>query len=151
MRDAVFSALPADGFVGVAAVADYRPAEVASDKIKKTAEPRSVELVANPDILAEVAASSPRPFTVGFAAETRDLEEQARIKLGRKKLDLIAANAVGEGQGFDRPDNALLVLAEDRQWTLSTTSKTDLARRLVDIIIERMGALVGENSKGEGE
>lgn len=139
MRDAVFSVLPADGFVGVAAVADYRPAEVAAQKIKKSRASTSIDLVPNPDILSEVAASDPRPFTVGFAAETDQLELHAREKLERKGLDLVAANRVGNGQGFDREDNALTVLAADRDWTLPTASKTDLARRLVDIIIERMG------------
>ena len=138
MHAAVFAALPADGFVGVAAVADYRPAERAAAKIKKGERTRTLDLVRNPDILAEVAACEPRPFTVGFAAETDDVEANARNKLSAKGLDLIAANAVGEERGFDRPDNALHVIAAERDWTLPNAPKTALAQRLVEIIIERM-------------
>ncbi len=139
MHDAVFAALPADGFVGVAAVADYRPAEVATAKIKKNDEHLTVDLVRNPDILADVAASDPRPFTVGFAAETDDLEANARAKLGRKKLDLIAANEVGAGRGFDRTDNTLQVFSRSARWDLASGPKTELARKLVELIIQTMG------------
>lgn len=139
MHDAVFAALPADGFVGVAAVADYRPADVAAEKIKKNEARLQVELVRNPDILADVAASDPRPFTVGFAAETENLEANARAKLERKGLDLIAANEVGDGLGFDRDDNALRVFSRAARWDLASAPKTELARRLVELIIQSMG------------
>lgn len=139
MHDAVFAALPADGFVGVAAVADYRPAHPATSKIKKNDEQLSVDLVRNPDILADVAASDPRPFTVGFAAETEDLDTNARSKLERKGLDLIAANEVGGGRGFDRADNALRVFSRTARWELPSAPKTELARRLVELIIQTMG------------
>ncbi|WP_376694520.1 bifunctional phosphopantothenoylcysteine decarboxylase/phosphopantothenate--cysteine ligase CoaBC [Wenzhouxiangella sp. EGI_FJ10409] len=129
----------ADGFVGVAAVADYRPASESGDKIKKSGESLSVELVPNPDILAEVAARSGRPrMVVGFAAETRDLEAAARGKLAAKNLDLIAANRVGKGLGFDTEDNALEVYGAREHWTLSPKPKATLARELVAIIAERM-------------
>ncbi|WP_376694723.1 bifunctional phosphopantothenoylcysteine decarboxylase/phosphopantothenate--cysteine ligase CoaBC [Wenzhouxiangella sp. EGI_FJ10305] len=129
----------ADGFVGVAAVADYRPAAEADDKIKKSGESMAVELVPNPDILAEVAALSDRPRLVaGFAAETRDVEAAARGKLAAKRLDLIAANRVGKDLGFDSEDNALEVFSAERHWSLAPQSKTALARELVAIITDSM-------------
>jgi len=140
MRDAVFAALPADGFVGVAAVADYRPESASSDKIKRDDQPMTVRLVPNPDIVREVAATRPRLFTVGFAAETGQLAEHARSKLEAKDLDLIAANRVGETLGFDRDDNALTVHARDGEWDLGHHSKSELARRLVALVIERISA-----------
>ena len=125
----------ADGFIGVAAVADYRPLVAAEHKLKKDGEDRELRLTPNPDILAEVAASDARPrLVMGFAAETRALEESARTKLAAKSLDLIAANLVGEGRAFDQLDNALEVFSRDRQWSLQRQSKALLARELVDII-----------------
>ncbi|MDX1625003.1 MAG: bifunctional phosphopantothenoylcysteine decarboxylase/phosphopantothenate--cysteine ligase CoaBC [Wenzhouxiangellaceae bacterium] len=138
MHEAVFAALPADGFVGVAAVADYRPADPRDRKIRKTGEPMTLELLPNPDILRDVAASSPRPFVVGFAAETEDLAERARGKLADKNLDLIAANRVGDGLGFDTSDNELEVFAAHDRWTLGRGPKPALARELVAIIAGRM-------------
>jgi len=140
MHSAVMARIDgADGFVAVAAVADYRPASEANDKIKKSGASMSVELVPNPDILAEVAGRADRPrVVVGFAAETRDMEAAARGKLEAKKLDLIAANRVGKELGFDSGDNALEVFSADRQWTLSPKPKTVLARELVAIIAERL-------------
>lgn len=123
-----------DWFIGVAAVADYRPRERVADKIKKTetGEGLSLELVANPDILAEVAALSARPRLVaGFAAETRDLETHARAKLEAKGVDVIAANRVGAGRGFEVNDNALEVFFDDDHWSLPAASKAELARELV--------------------
>jgi phosphopantothenoylcysteine decarboxylase/phosphopantothenate--cysteine ligase len=123
----------------VAAVADYRPAREAGDKIKKSSESMAVELVPNPDILAEVAGLKDRPqVVVGFAAETRDLETAARGKLEAKRLDLVAANRVGKGLGFDSENNALEVFSAERHWTLGPKAKTALARELVAIIAERM-------------
>ncbi len=128
----------ADGFVGVAAVADYRPASLAGDKIKKSGQPLTLQLVENPDILATVARRRPKPFVVGFAAETRDLESAARGKLKAKGADLIAANRVGQNRGFDTEDNTLEVFGADCHWSLGNRSKRDLARELVAIIAERM-------------
>ena len=103
MHDAALAqAAAANIFIGVAAVADYRPVQTASKKIKKTAERITLELVRNPDILADVAALKPAPFTVGFAAETDNVEEQARHKLESKKLNLIAANRVAPSPGSTR-------------------------------------------------
>ena len=128
----------ADGFVGVAAVADYRPEKAADHKIKKSGQALTLQLVENPDILAAVASRRPKPFVVGFAAETRDLEAAARTKLKRKGADLIAANRVDAGRGFDADDNELEVYAADRHWTLAHQPKHALARELVTIIAEQM-------------
>ncbi len=136
----------ADGFVGVAAVADYRPEAEAAHKIKKSDEALAVRLIPNPDILAEVSRHVARPTLVmGFAAETRDLAAAARQKLERKQLDLIAANLVGQGVAFDCVDNALEVFSGDRHWSLPQQPKAVLARSLVGIISECMAAKKGEN------
>ncbi|MBS3743831.1 MAG: bifunctional phosphopantothenoylcysteine decarboxylase/phosphopantothenate--cysteine ligase CoaBC [Wenzhouxiangellaceae bacterium] len=138
MRDAVMAQLPADAFVSVAAVADYRPASRSDEKIKRSGESMQLELVPNPDILREVAGLSPRPFVVGFAAETSDVGENARAKLEAKSLDLIAANRVGDDCGFDAGENALVVYSSDREWDLGSASKTALAEKLVSVIAEQM-------------
>lgn len=127
-----------DLFVGAAAVADYRPADPAAMKIKKDASELVVHLVRNPDILAEVAAMTPAPFTVGFAAETNEVERHALDKLARKGLDMIAANLVGgERGGFEREENALAVFWRDGRRDLPMTSKVRLARELATLIAER--------------
>ncbi len=141
MRAAVFAAIPdTDIFVSAAAVADYRPRQVATEKIKKSTEAVALELVANPDILAEVGALETRPFLVGFAAETGDLEANARAKLERKRLDLVAANRVGADAGFEREDNALLLLWPGGEEDLGHDDKARLARRLVARVAERYRA-----------
>ncbi len=143
MRDAVLAAIEAsDIFISAAAVADYRPQDAATAKIKKSDAPRDITLVANADILAEVAALPQRPFLVGFAAETDDVEANARGKLERKRLDLIAANRVGSNLGFERDTNALLLLWPDgsggvAREDLGEADKTELAQRLVARIAER--------------
>ena len=122
-------------FIGVAAVADYRPASVAEQKIKKTAERLTIELVRNPDILASVAALQSAPFTVGFAAETEHLETAARAKLAAKGADLIAANLVGGSEGgFGADENRLLLVNRDGSTELPLASKTQLARTLIQHI-----------------
>ncbi len=138
MREAVMQAMPCDIFIAAAAVADYRLAEPFAQKIKKHSEALTLELIKNPDILSEVAALKPCPFTVGFAAETEQLIDHARAKLARKKLDMIAANLVGEGLAFDQSDNALTVLWNDGQIELAQTDKLTLARQLIQIISERL-------------
>jgi phosphopantothenoylcysteine decarboxylase/phosphopantothenate--cysteine ligase len=130
--------IDADVFIAAAAVADYRPREAAGHKIKKHGESMDLSLTRAPDVLATVAASGRRPFVVGFAAETRDLEANARKKLEEKKLDLIAANLVGQGVGFDCDDNALTVFWSGGGQQLGPASKTRLAKQLVDFIAERM-------------
>ncbi|MEN1726995.1 MAG: bifunctional phosphopantothenoylcysteine decarboxylase/phosphopantothenate--cysteine ligase CoaBC [Pseudomonadota bacterium] len=149
MHDAVFSVLEgAQGFIGVAAVADYRPEDSHAQKIKKSTEPREIRLVPNPDILASVAASPKRPgLVMGFAAETQDLAAAARAKLSNKRLDLIAANQVGESLAFDQADNALEVFSANGHWSLPRQDKSQLARELVDIMVQ---VLHDQQSKEEG-
>jgi len=127
-------AMGLDVFVGTAAVADYRPATRSSRKLKKTSERIDLPLECTADILAAVAARADRPFVVGFAAETHDVEQYARSKLLANKLDLIAANEVGEGKVFDRDDNALVLLWADGRLELGPASKDEVARRLLEII-----------------
>jgi phosphopantothenoylcysteine decarboxylase/phosphopantothenate--cysteine ligase len=141
MRDAVHDALPGtDVFIACAAVADFRPIEAVSRKIKKSEETMRLELVRNPDILAEVAALEDRPFCVGFAAETHDVEAYAEAKRRSKGLDMIAANQVSAEQGFEKDDNALLVLWDGGQTRLPMQTKSQLAVRLVDMIADRFDA-----------
>jgi phosphopantothenoylcysteine decarboxylase/phosphopantothenate--cysteine ligase len=131
-----------DLFVAVAAVADYRPVAPHATKIKKSEDAMTLCLVKNPDILADVAALPGGPFTVGFAAETEQVEPYARGKLAAKGLDMIAANLVGGPAdrlhgGFDSEDNALLVLWEGGGRSLPLMSKGLLAAELADLICER--------------
>ena len=140
MRAAVMEqTASADVYIGAAAVADYRPRQVASGKLKKSAATLALELERTPDILAELGTMERRPFLVGFAAETDDLETYARGKLERKRLDLIAANRVGDGCGFEVDDNALLVLsASGERIDLGQADKNTLALRLLDEIAHRL-------------
>ncbi len=138
MYDAVHAAIgDADIYIGAAAIADYRPEEVASRKIKKHAETMTLEMVRAPDILASVAALERRPFVVGFAAETQDVEQNALAKLQGKRLDLVAANRVGAGLAFDQDDNSLLLLWEGGREELATCGKLELARKLIARIASR--------------
>jgi phosphopantothenoylcysteine decarboxylase/phosphopantothenate--cysteine ligase len=142
----------ADIFISVAAVADYRPQTTAEQKLKKTAATLSLELTRNPDILADVAALPDAPFTVGFAAETQAVVSNARDKLRVKKLDMIAANAVGQQQGFNSEDNALHVIWAQGEQQLALTGKTKLARQLVAIIAEQfVNKTCGENNTRQGK
>ena len=144
MRDAVLGALPADIYIGAAAVADYTPRTVSAEKIKNTleggGETLTVELVRTHDVLAEVAAHARRPrVVVGFAAETNDVERYARDKLQRKQLDMIAANQVGRaGCGFESDDNALTVIDATTAHALGPAPKTALADALLDLIRARL-------------
>ena len=131
-----------DIFIGCAAVADYRIDQVAEDKIKKSAQDMQLALVRNPDILATVASHKPRPFTVGFAAETKDVEHYAKDKLIRKKLDMIAANDVSNpAQGFNTEQNALKVIWANGQQDLPTTDKQILAGQLLTLIADQLALL----------
>lgn len=144
MHDAVLAQLPADIYIGAAAVADFTPRQVAGSKIKKQAgqEGLTLELVRTPDILADVASHARRPrLVVGFAAETDDVAHYARDKLTRKRLDLIAANRVGvAGSGFESDDNALTVYWPGGERALGPAPKTALADQLLDLILERLPA-----------
>lgn len=122
-----------DLFIAAAAVADYRPVSVAGQKLKKTGQDTmTLEMVKNPDIVTAVAASQPRPMTVGFAAETQDVVHYARDKLQRKNLDVVIANDVSQsGIGFNSDDNAVTVVWPEAEETLSQRSKTQLARELI--------------------
>ena len=127
-----------DVFIGVAAVADYRPAQSASSKIKKHTESVTLELVRNPDILARVAQSPKRPFTVGFAAETDQAIPNARDKLQRKGLDLIAVNQVNETNNpFGSEENHLVLISQTDEIDLGRDSKTALAEHLIAEIAHR--------------
>lgn len=130
-----------DIFIAVAAVADYRPGHIATSKIKKNKDILTLDLVKNPDILAEVAALESPPFTVGFAAETEELEQYAEDKRRRKNLDMIAANLVGgDDSGFEAERNALLLLWQDGREELPMMAKSQLAQRLAMRIAERYRA-----------
>ena len=147
MREAVMErAHQANIFIATAAVADYRAANPAEQKIKKTRDALTLELVRNPDILAEVAAlRSHRPFTVGFAAETHDVLRYAEDKRRRKNLDMIAANQVGvAGSGFESEQNELHVLWEGGERVLPLADKTLLGQQLMALIAERYRSWKGE-------
>jgi phosphopantothenoylcysteine decarboxylase/phosphopantothenate--cysteine ligase len=127
----------ADIFIAAAAVSDYRPAKVQAQKIKKNDATMSIELIRSEDILASVAALDKGPFTVGFAAETEKLKEHAIGKLERKKLDMIVANQVGEGKGFDSDQNAVSVYWDGAEQSFDIADKTELARDILKLIAER--------------
>ncbi len=132
-----------DIFVATAAVADYRPADAATQKIKKTREAMTLELVRTPDILASVAKLDNAPFTVGFAAETEKVRDYALGKLKDKGLDMIVANEVGDDSGFDRDDNAIEVLWHDGSRAYATAAKTELSDEVVRRIAARFEATRG--------
>jgi phosphopantothenoylcysteine decarboxylase / phosphopantothenate---cysteine ligase len=129
----------ADIFIAAAAVADFQPAVVAKQKIKKQGnEGVKLELEPAPDIVKSVADMSKRPFVVGFAAETNDVEDNARSKLKRKKLDMIAANHVGDGIAFDCEDNALTVIWPGGKTEVARGPKFEVARELISLIAKRL-------------
>jgi len=126
-----------DIFIACAAVADYRPAQVQTDKIKKGEQTTTLSLVKNPDIVATVAAHRARPFTVGFAAETRDVVNYARKKLVSKNLDLIVANDVSDTSvGFNSDENAVTLVWKDGEQVLSQAGKSTIARQIFAKIVE---------------
>ena len=140
MRDvAVRFAHSADIFISVAAVADYTPARPSSQKIKKGLPKQKLELVSTPDIVAEVAAMTNGPFTIGFAAETENLKDHALDKLSRKRLDMIAANRVGQNDsGFESENNEILILVPDGEKNLGKGNKQQLARLLIEEVAARL-------------
>ena len=128
----------ADIFVAAAAVSDYRPAEMSAQKIKKTTDTMTLELVRSPDILASVTALDGAPFTVGFAAETENVRDYALGKLAGKKLDMIVANRVGSDCGFDVDDNAAEILWDGGKKAFEKMPKTELAAALMDVVAARL-------------
>jgi phosphopantothenoylcysteine decarboxylase/phosphopantothenate--cysteine ligase len=139
MREALLSALPGQhAYIGAAAVADYRPAEIATQKIKKGDGPSSLVLERTVDILAEIASHPQRPACLlGFAAETHDVETYARGKLEAKRLDGIAANRVGvPGQGFDADENALTLYWNGGHREYATASKSAIAMGLIEWVAD---------------
>lgn len=140
MHAAVFEQLSdADIFIACAAVADYRLADIQTQKIKKSADEMTLSLIKNPDILADVAALPDGPFTVGFAAETQDLEYYAKDKLARKGLNMIAANDVSNQEiGFNQSDNALTVFSADTKIALPKQDKLALAEQLLKIVAKNV-------------
>jgi phosphopantothenoylcysteine decarboxylase/phosphopantothenate--cysteine ligase len=137
----------ADIFIAAAAVADYRPADIVEQKIKKNDKSMSLELTRCPDILASVSALDAAPFTVGFAAETENLVGYARGKLEKKKLDMIVANRVGRDHGFDRDDNAATVIWKGGEQIYPISSKPDLARQLIKLVAEHFHASRGSETQ----
>lgn len=127
----------ADLFVACAAVSDYKPETEASEKLKRTTASMNLELIRSLDTLASVAGLKDGPFTVGFAAETQNVEDNARNKLKRKGLDMIAANRVGRDCGFDQETNSLMVFWDGGEVELEQASKSVLARRLIQLIADR--------------
>jgi phosphopantothenoylcysteine decarboxylase/phosphopantothenate--cysteine ligase len=145
MRDAAVQlASSANIFISVAAVADYTPARPAEQKIKKGLPRQKLDLVSTPDIVAEVAALENGPFTIGFAAETEKLKEHAFEKLSRKRLDMIAANRVGQdNSGFESENNEILILTPDGEKHLGKGSKQQLAGLLIEEVAARLKGIEG--------
>ncbi len=138
----------ADVFIAAAAVADFQPVTVAKQKIKKQGLSVKLDLEPAPDIVKSVADMAKRPFVVGFAAETNDVEDNARSKLKRKKLDMIAANQVGEGIAFDCDDNALTVIWPGGKVEVARGPKIDVARQLIALIADRLPPPDGSPRRG---
>ena len=145
------AAATCDIFISSAAVADYRTREAAPNKMKKKDSQPVLRLEKTPDILAEVAALPNAPFTVGFAAETENLHDNAKQKLKSKNLDMIAANRVGDGLGFDVEENALEVFWPGGTQSLGTAPKENLARQLIKIIVTRYREKATEQSHKPAE
>ena len=127
-----------DIFIACAAVADYRPAKVESRKIKKELAEVTLKLERTPDIIAAIAASARRPYTVGFAAETNNVLDYARDKMRRKGLDMIVANDVSDQSiGFNSDDNAVTVLWRDGEQSLECANKGAIARQILQLIAQQ--------------
>ncbi len=140
MLEAVEAQLPqTDIFIGAAAVADYRPADLATQKIKKNNDEMNIHLIKNPDIIANVAAKPDKPFTVGFAAETQNVLAYARGKLEKKNLDMIIANDVSNKDiGFNSDDNAIIIIDKDQEKECPQASKYQLAQQIINHITAKL-------------
>jgi phosphopantothenoylcysteine decarboxylase / phosphopantothenate---cysteine ligase len=149
MLGAVLRELPGtDIFISTAAVADYRPAQVAAQKIKKSTDTLDLSMERTVDVLATVAARADRPLVVGFAAETEAVEQNARGKLMKKNLDMIAANEVGHDKAFDSDDNQLIVLSRSGRYELGRASKLTLAHGLIQLVAQELAARGGQRRRG---
>jgi phosphopantothenoylcysteine decarboxylase/phosphopantothenate--cysteine ligase len=154
MREAVMAALPADAAIMVAAVADWRAADSADEKIKKVAgaAPPSLKMVENPDILAEVGHSAKRPhLVIGFAAETQNLIENAGAKLKTKGADIIVANDVSEGTGVmggDRNRVRIVSATGVEEWP--ELGKQEVARRLASLVAKRLRVAANRERQAGG-
>lgn len=138
------AAAHADIYIGAAAVGDYRPLQVSPKKLKKSdGADLSLQLSENPDILGSLSAQTAHPFLVGFAAETHDVASYAQAKLRHKGLDMIAANQVGGGLGFEAADNALTLYWKDSSIELPRADKNELARQLISHVADRYRAVRG--------
>jgi phosphopantothenoylcysteine decarboxylase/phosphopantothenate--cysteine ligase len=131
-----------DLFIAAAAVADYRPAQIAAQKMKKgESDALTLSLVKNPDIVASIAALNPKPFTIGFAAESENLLEYARSKLQRKNLDLVVANNISDSSiGFNSDENAVTLVEKNTAIEISQRSKQQLARELIALFAQKITA-----------
>lgn len=129
-----------DLFIAAAAVADYRPEQIATQKMKKgAADSITLTLIKNPDIVANVAALTNKPFTVGFAAESEKLLEYGRAKLERKNLDMVIANNISDAHiGFNSDDNAVTIIDKNSTQELSQRSKQQLARELIALLARKI-------------
>ena len=124
-----------DIFVAAAAVADYRPLQVAQQKIKKSGEHMQISLVKNPDIVATIAQLENKPFVIGFAAETQDVAQYARGKLESKNLNMIIANDVSNAEiGFNSDNNSVTAFWDESQQEFPCMSKSALSHQLIDLI-----------------
>jgi phosphopantothenoylcysteine decarboxylase/phosphopantothenate--cysteine ligase len=136
------AAAAADIFIGAAAVADFRPKEIATTKIKKgTNDLMQLELIKNPDIIADVARLTPKPLVVGFAAETNNLLEYSKAKLNTKNIDMIIANDISDQRiGFNSDDNSVTIIARGSSnevpLTLPIGSKLAIAQQIITIIAQ---------------
>ncbi len=138
-----------DIFIGAAAVSDYRPVAIEPNKIKRMRTELRIDLIRSPDILTSVADLPNRPFTVGFAAETEKLREHALQKLEQKRLDMIIANQVGRGVGFDSDENAVDVYWKNGNKSFPISAKAALAGGLIELIAERYAASYGGDKQTE--
>ena len=129
-----------DAFIGCAAVADYRAANIATQKMKKQGDELTLTLTKNPDVIAAIAnLKQNRPYTVGFAAETQNVESYAKGKLKNKNLDMICANDVSKsGLGFNSDHNALTLYWHNEQLELPTTSKIEIARKVIEQLAKHL-------------
>lgn len=134
-----------DIFIGAAAVADYRPAEINDQKIKKTNSDIQLALIKNPDIITEVVRRASRPYTVGFSLETENLLANTRCKLLAKQVDVMIANSVSEKTGFQTDTNAVTLVWPESELLLPLATKQQLAKEIVSIIAEKIDEKIKES------